>query len=125
MYPAPHHPLDGAIAGLDRAGLEKPLLVTHRAAVLLLDHISCTSLYSVSTLLESLGVQILTEIKWGKSEVSPTNRAMLANQPTAPYCRPLAVLGDPERSRFGRQTVTGSVSAPSEAWRFLPGGSPG
>ncbi len=43
-------------------------------------------------------------------------------QPIAPYCRPLAVRGESERSRFGRQTVTGRVGLLSNAsvWYVHP-----
>src|SRR5262245_5509408 len=40
----------------------------------------------------------------------PHTHAHAGRTPTiAPYCRPLAVPAEPERSRCGRQTVTGRV----------------
>ncbi len=50
--------------------------------------------------------------------VGPAFRAMLANKPTTPYCRPLAVWEESEKSRFGRQTVTGAVEVVGKPLNF-------
>ncbi len=56
-----NHRPDGWIAHLYRTGLEKQVLVSHRAIALFFDYVGGAGFHSVPTLLEFIGVPILTK----------------------------------------------------------------
>ena len=55
------------------------------------------------------------------SQIRPQNGRKVSNKPAAPYCRPVAVLTECEKSHFGRQTVTGSVRRKEDYKELLKG----